>query len=185
MPVWQQWYQENRDKGIEIISVAIDAQGDDKILPYVQRAKTEFPTVKDEENLLGQIYGFKAVPNGFLIDERGVLQYKKLGRFDIRRNEFLAVVDQWADATGQLLSDATDPDLSPDHAKAHELFRQGTALQKQGQHAEAMALWRQGAELEPDNWIIRKQIWAAEHPDKFYGAEVDFDWQKEQVSRGL
>jgi len=84
-----------------------------------------------------------------------------------------------------LLSDATDPDLSPYHVEAHELFRQGTALQKQGQHAEAMALWRQGAELEPDNWIIRKQIWAAEYPDKFYGAEVDFDWPKEQVSKGL
>ena len=75
-------------------------QGDDKILPYVQRANTEFPTVKDEENLLGQLDGFKAVPNGFLIDERGILQYKKLGAFDIRRNEFLAVVDQWANATG-------------------------------------------------------------------------------------
>ena len=185
MPVWQQWYQKNRHKGIEIISVAIDAQGDDKILPFVEQAKADFPTVKDEENLLGQLYGFKAVPNGFLIDELGILKYKRLGGFDIRRNEFLAVVDHWADATGELLSETTDPDLSPDHAKANELFRQGTVLQKQGLHAEAVALWRRGAELEPDNWIIRKQIWAAEHPDKFYDAEVDFDWQKEQVSKGL
>ncbi len=61
--------------------------------------------------------------NGFLIDERGILQYKRLVGFDIRRNEILAVVDQWADATGQLLTEGTGPDLSPDHAEANELFR--------------------------------------------------------------
>ena len=79
------------------------------------------------------------------------------------------------------------PRLNPDSASRLRelLFRQGAALQKQGRQDEALALWKQGAELEPDNWIIRKQIWAAENPGKFYDAEVDFDWQKEQIARGL
>lgn len=185
MPVWQQWFENNRDKGVEIISVAIDAQGDEKILPYVQRAKTEFLTVKDEQNLLGQLYGFKAVPNGFLVDEQGVVQYKKLGGFDIRKPEFASIVDQWVNATGEVASEPSDPGLPPEHYKANELFREGTEMQNQGRHAEAMALWKQGAELEPDNWIIRKQIWATENPGKFYDAEVDFVWQKEQIAKGL
>lgn len=170
---------------MEIISIAIDAQGDDKILPYVQRAKADFITVKDELNLLGQLYGFKAVPNCFLIDEKGIVQYKKLGGFDIRKNEFRSIVDQWASTTGDLATGPSDAELSPDHTRANDLFRQGAEMQQQGMVAEAVALWKQGADLEPDNWIIRKQVWAAENPGKFYDAEVDFDWQKEQIAKGL
>lgn len=165
--------------------MAIDAQGDDKIQPYVQQANTDFLTVKDEENLLGQHYGFKAVPNGFLIDENGVVQYKKLGGFDIRRTEFRSIVDEWVSASGDITAESSEPDLSPDHFEANDLFRQGSLLQKEGRHAEALALWKLGAGLEPDNWIIRKQIWAAENPGKFYDADVDFDWQKEQIAKGL
>ena len=165
--------------------MAIDAQGEEKILPYVQRAGTEFVTVMDEQNLLGQLYGFKAVPNGFLIDEQGIVQYKKLGGFDIRKTEFASVVDQWVQGAGDVLSEPSEAGLSPEHSTANSLFRQGAEMQKQGRHAEAIALWKQGAELEPDNWIIRKQIWAAENPGKFYDAEVDFDWQKEQIAKGL
>ena len=40
-------------------------------------------------------------------------------------------------------------------------------------------------ELAPDNFIIRKQIWAVEHPEKFYQGEIDYDWQQEQLERGL
>ena len=46
-----------------------------------------------------------------------------------------------------------------------------------------MEQWREAAALEPTNWIIRKQIWAVEHPERFYDGAVDFDWQKEQIAR--
>ena len=29
--------------------------------------------------------------------------------------------------------------------------------------------------------IIHKQIWAVEHPDKFYEGNVDYGWQKTQL----
>lgn len=38
--------------------------------------------------------------------------------------------------------------------------------------------------LDQDNWIIRKQIWALEHPEKFYKGKVDYDWQKIQNKTG-
>ena len=46
----------------------MDAQGPEKARPYVQRANPTYTNAVDEENLLGQLYGFKAIPNGFLID---------------------------------------------------------------------------------------------------------------------
>ena len=185
MPVWQQWYRDNREKGVELMSVAIDAQGGEKILTHLQRAGAEFVTVKDEQNLLGQLYGFKAVPNGFLIDENGVVQYKKLGGFDIRRPEFASVLDRWVNSVDGVAAEPSDDGLSPEHSMANDLFRRGAEMQKLGRSAEAIALWKQGAELEPDNWIIRKQVWAAENPGKFYDSEVDFEWQKEQITKGI
>ena len=41
------------------------------------------------------MYGFKAIPNGFLIDEEGVVRYKMLSGFDIRKAETAAVLDRW------------------------------------------------------------------------------------------
>jgi hypothetical protein len=31
---------------------------------------------------------------------------------------------------------------------------------------------------------MRKQLWAIEHPDRFYDGDVDYDWQKVQVKEG-
>ena len=139
----------------------------------------------DEENLLGQLYGFKAVPNGYLIDEGGIVRYKKLGGFDIRRAETAQVVDEWLaePALARSRDDAGD-ELGSEHSKANSYFREGVALHRDGKVEEALALWRKGVELEPDNWNIRKQIWAVENPDKFYSGRVDYDWQKEQIAQG-
>jgi hypothetical protein len=184
LPVWQQFYDKYHGKGIEILSVAMDAQGAEKARPYVEKANAQFITVVDEENLLGQLYGFKAIPNGYLIDEQGVVRYKKLGGFDIRRTETAQIVEQWVNEPGLDESlESSEADLGAEHYQAVEHFKKGQALYRDGKVEDAMAEWRKGTALEPDNWIIRKQIWAVENPDKFYSASVDFDWQKEQIAR--
>ena len=42
-----------------------------------------------------------------------------------------------------------------------------------------MAQWRAALHLDPDNLVIRKQVWAACSPEKFHPA-IDWQWQKEQ-----
>ena len=54
---------------------------------YVERAGATFTTLVDSENVLSDLYGFRAIPNGFLIDEQGIVQYGRLSGFDIRRRE--------------------------------------------------------------------------------------------------
>ena len=169
-----------------MLSVALDLQGADKARPFAEKANATYTTVVDEENLLGQLYGFKAVPNGFLIDEKGIVQYKKLGGFDIRKGEFADIVDKWVDSPDLDESlQAAETELSEGHSRAIDLFRDGLKLYRQGDLDAAVVEWRRGVELEPDNWVIRKQIWAVQHPDRFYAADVDFDWQKEQIAQGL
>ena len=63
-------------------------------------------------------------------------------------------------------------------------FVWGLVLLQQGQKDAALTKLKQARDLDPDNWRIRKQIWAIEHPDKFYtGKSPDFDWQSEQLKK--
>jgi tetratricopeptide (TPR) repeat protein len=186
LPVWQRFYEKHRDGGIEVLSVAMDAQGGDRARPYVEKAGAKFTTVVDAQNLLGQLYGFKAIPNGFLIDEQGVVRYKKLGGFDIRRPETAALVERWAGGSDLDVSiESAAAALGPEHSQANAHFKKGLELYHKGKLREAVAEWRKGVELEPDNYIIRKQVWALENPDRFYAGDVDYAWQKEQMSKGM
>ena len=165
--------------------MAIEAQGPEKARPYIEKAVASFSTVIDEENLLGQLYGFKAIPNGFLIDEQGLVRYRELGGFDIRQAESANVVEQWI--TGHVLSkslETAEEALYGEHTEANALFRSGLGLYRQGKVQDAIAEWRRGMALDPDNYIIRKQMWAVENPDKFYEGSVDYDWQSEQLAHG-
>jgi len=63
-------------------------------------------------------------------------------------------------------------------------FRIGRTMLKQGRKDEALAELKNALKLDADNWIIHKQIWAIEHPEKFYEGNVDYDWQKEQLRQG-
>jgi hypothetical protein len=171
---------------VEVLSVAMDAQGAERARPYVDKARATFVTVVDEENMLGQLYGFRAIPNGFLIDEQGVVRYKKLGGFDVRKAETSSVVQRWA--AGSDLSESAvghDTQSGSELSESNALLRQGLELYRKGDVAEAIALWRKGVELDPANYILRKQVWAVENPDKFYSGDIDYIWQKEQTEKGL
>jgi len=80
-----------------------------------------------------------------------------------------------------ILSDTTDPALRRAEVEAWEKLR---VLLRQGKTNEALVKLTQARDLDVGNWRIRKQIWALEHPDKFYGTNgIDWGWQKEQIVR--
>lgn len=73
-------------------------------------------------------------------------------------------------------------ELEPESAEGP--FRIGRVMLRQGKKDEALVELRKAWKLDQDNWIIRKQIWALEHPERFYEGEVDYDWQKIQIKQG-
>ena len=141
----------------------------------------------DAENRVGQALGCKAIPNAIFVDEQGVVRYIKRGGFDIHNPNHLALAESWAmtpsfDELSTL--SATEAEKVIKHPEALEHFRRGLALYRAGSLDEAMAAWRDGVAIEPDNFNIRKQIWAVEHPERFYGDNVDYEWQREQMEKG-
>ena len=162
--------------------MAIDFQGAELPRPYVEQANATYANAVDAENLLGLHFGFRAVPNAVFVDEAGIIQYAKFGGFDIRKPADWQLAKQFA-VEDQVLSLATEPapgGFRSDEARTH--FNNGLTLFHNGNREQALAEWRDGLAHEPENWIIRKQIWAIEHPDKFYSGDVDFDWQREQIA---
>ena len=188
LPVWQEFYSNHSDANVEVVTVAIAAQGAAKARPYVQRANATFTTLVDEANLLSGLFGFKAAPNGLLVDEQGVLVYRKYGGFDIRKAEYVSLVEEWLrNPSAEWLASRMEEDTvgGSQHKAAIAYFRRGLELYSAANVLGALAEWKKGSDLEPDNWVIRKQIWAVEQPDKFYNGDVDYDWQREQVRKGI
>ncbi len=159
-------------------------QGADRARPYVEKASATYATVVDEANALGQLYGFKAIPNLFLIEADGTVAFKELGTFNVREPAKRAIVDRWVE-TGTTDDRGNSEDIDGSHALANAHFLFGQQFYKRGLTREALAEWRKGVALEPDNYNIRKQIWAIENPDRFYDGKVDYDWQDEQLAKDL
>ena len=70
--------------------------------------------------------------------------------------------------------------LSPDFAAAH--FGHGTALARLGRGEAAVAAWKCALALDPANFVVRKQIWAHRHPEKFW-PDIDTAWQRDEMAR--
>ena len=136
----------------------------------------------DEDNLVGGTFGFKAVPNGLLIGAAGKVEGIIASGFDIRRSATRALVENWL-ASGPASPPGDEAELEWSE-EALRLFRLAGAAVRRGDRATAVELLKKAVPLEPDNYIIRKQLWAIENPDRFYAGEIDYAWQRERLAAG-
>lgn len=120
-----------------------------------------------------------------MIDEVGRL-VKAPFNVNVKDKETLVMLEKWLSEPGYnavLLRDLkrSDEPVNQATTEATARFQLGLVLLEAGKKQEAMAEWRKALALDPQNWIIHKQIWAVEHPDKFYNGSVDYGWQKTQL----
>lgn len=204
----------------------MDAGGVKVAKPIYDKVGATFVTLVDPLNAMSEAFGLDVVPNGFLIDEDGVLQYKKVGGFEVSSpdsikavEEFLArpraavaqislvddktneaaLVARLADANDGLArlelgklrlrlnraKEAIEPllravDILPKSSDAR--FNLGSAYLATGHKAKAVKLFKQALAMDRGNFLIRKQIWLIEHPEKFHPT-IDWAWQREQLKK--
>ena len=120
-----------------------------------------------------------------MIDEVGRL-VKAPFNVNVKNQKHLAMLEKWLSDPGynaMLLREMkpSSETVVKTNAEAAARFELGLILLESGKKEEAMAEWRKALALDPQNWIIHKQIWAVEHPDKFYDGAVDYGWQKAQL----
>ncbi|MXY29565.1 tetratricopeptide repeat protein [Candidatus Poribacteria bacterium] len=120
-----------------------------------------------------------------MIDEVGRL-VKAPFSINVGDKETLMMLEKWLsdpDYNAVLLRDIkrSNEPVAQALTEAMARFQLGLILLESGKKQEAMAEWRKALALDPENWIIHKQIWAVEHPDKFYNGGVDYGWQKTEL----
>ena len=170
---------------MNVVSIAVDAQGAEVARPWHEVAEAEFVTLVDQRNELGERYNLKAIPYGIMIDEFGRL-VKGPFSINVENEDTIALLEKWLSEPSYnevLIREAEPPQKGEDPkiAEANARFQLGLVLLETGKKAEAMVEWRKASALNPHNWIVHKQIWAVEHPEKFYETDVDYGWQKQQL----
>ncbi len=220
-------------ENFEILSISMDTQGAEVARRFTEAAGVTFPSAVDRAQGLWDLYGFPVVPNGFFVDEQGIIRYAKIGGFDARNPADVAAIEGLLSAPShqqavQPGSEYTRPleealhqaeeaakrdpnesgsspgvggtpggeqtemtaarrefqsvlDLNPKSTRA--LVGLATAYLDLGQKDKALSALQQASDLDPNNWIIHKQIWAIEHPEQFYPA-INSQWQRERLQGG-
>jgi len=163
------------DKGLTVVAVAVDAQGPAAALPWYRKQPLTYPQLIDASNALGRTIGYRAVPNQFYVDELGVF-HGNLDEPALARKLAEPMQPVPDDLAARLRATF---DRGPDESAT----AQAAAYLAAGNKSAAAEALRQALKSDPKNWLIRKQIWAIEHPDKFYLGSVDFQWQRAQLAK--
>jgi len=75
MPAIQRVYQENHERGLEVLAVNMTAQDNlAAVEKFVQEFKLTFPILLDTSGEVGNTYLMRALPTTFFIDQEGVIQ---------------------------------------------------------------------------------------------------------------
>jgi hypothetical protein len=174
--VWQRWWDEH-DRGFLMLGVAEDAQGAARVEPVVRERRVEFPVLLDPTSSLSVALRFQVVPTGVLVDD-GTIAYRHPDDFDAGDPRVRAALDAFLRGE-PVPAQAREERMQP---AALERFAEGVAAHAAGDEDRALALWREALALDPENFLIRSQIWALEHPERFWPT-VDREWQEQQLLR--
>ncbi|MGA1196256.1 MAG: hypothetical protein ACO36I_07120 [Candidatus Latescibacterota bacterium] len=171
-----------------MVVIAQDAQGAEVAKPWVEKAKGTYTALLDQNNFIGKAYNLKYVPVGILLDESGQL-VRAVGSVNIDNEDFRSELIEWvtteAIPKAWIESDKQNKPraLTANEQEADARFQLAIVLLANGKKDESVSELKKAFKLDPENWLIRKQLWAIETPEAFYEGNVDYGWQKAQVER--
>ena len=127
------------------------------------------------------------MPVGILVDESGRL-VRAVGSVNVNEDAFRSELVAWVNENtvpeSWLANNGSElREMTPEEEEADERFQLGIVRLKSDKRHQAIDEFRAAMVLDPQNWMIRKQLWAIESPHAFYEGDVDYTWQKEQIAR--
>jgi hypothetical protein len=161
--------------GLSVISIACDAQGVDLPMKYLAAAHATHEIWIDANCVLGRRWKLKRVGVLILLDENDVV----LMAAERPEPGVLQQVEK-------LLSKAPSPNPpaapKPDlkDTRVEFLVQLCTNYLTRRRVDDAVGFLKQALQIDPESKVLPKQIWALQHPEKFYNGPIDKEWQRQQ-----
>lgn len=164
-----------KNPGLPVITIACDAQGVDLPMKYLSKVRASFELWIDANCLLGRRWKLKQVGVLLLLDENDVVLLAA------ERPE-PAVLQRVAELLPRAPSPNPPPAPKPDlkDTKVEFLVQLCTNYLTRRRIDDAVGFLKDALKHDPASRVIPKQIWALQHPEKFYDGPIDKEWQRQQ-----
>jgi hypothetical protein len=166
--VWQGVYEELKDRGFTVITVALDKSAEDA-RPWIEAATPTHPSLIDTRHVLAELYNVVNVPTILWIDERGCIvrpndvafgadTFRQLTGLD--SSIHLKALRAWvrgetpAFAGDDVRAQQTLPTAADQQARAE--CGLGRWLFERGRPEAAATHFERGGELAPHDFTIRR-----------------------------
>lgn len=73
--------EEYGDRGFQVLGVALDEDGLEKVRSYAEEIGINYPIVFDDYTLANKLGGVFAMPSTYMIDANGIIRGRKIGYF--------------------------------------------------------------------------------------------------------
>lgn len=95
LPAIQELYERQRDEGLEVVAVNVNAAGPDEpaIVPMAEELGLTMPQWRDRDNHFAAAFDGAGVPTNVLVDEHGAIVRTWQGAIDVEDEDFLATLD--------------------------------------------------------------------------------------------
>ena len=88
-------YTKYKDRGVELIGVSVDADGDDEPLrAFMREFEMTYPIWRDPDERVSAQFLVLGVPATFLIDRKGILRWKKTGPIQPADTSLVAAIER-------------------------------------------------------------------------------------------
>jgi cytochrome c biogenesis protein CcmG/thiol:disulfide interchange protein DsbE len=82
IPDFVEAYAANKDKGLEILGLSVDRMTADKLLPFVSKAKINYPVVLADAKIVQDYGPGDYIPATIIIDKKGIVRHRHIGQMD-------------------------------------------------------------------------------------------------------
>ena len=79
LPHFKQLYAQYKDKGLEMIGIALDEEGSGVVSAFVKEHGVTYPVAMGSPDLIQNFGGILGIPTTFIIDKNGMITHKLIG----------------------------------------------------------------------------------------------------------
>ena len=87
VPKLNELYEGYKDRGVQVVGIALDKDSLELVAPYVKEYRIEYPILVGNQQVLGGLKNFKGVPTTLLFDREGKIRKRFDGSFEVEQLE--------------------------------------------------------------------------------------------------